>query len=121
MNPLGVHAVRALRWVVMLAVVGGYAVTCAAQKEKREPLTGPQVEQIREAGIYPDDRINLYTKFIGEHAETIKSLTTRGKSASRAHRLDDELLDLTALMDELGSNLDEYTDRKADLRKSLKT
>lgn len=121
MNPLGVHAVRALRWVVILAVVGGYAVTCAAQKEKREPLTGAQVEQIREAGIYPDDRINLYTKFIGEHAETIKGLTTRGKSASRAHRLDDELLDLTALIDELGSNLDEYTDRKADLRKSLKT
>lgn len=105
----------------MLAVVAGYAVTCAAQKEKREPLTGAQVEQIREAGIYPDDRINLYTKFIGEHAETIKSLTTRGKSASRAHRLDDELLDLTALMDELGSNLDVYSDRKADLRKSLKT
>jgi hypothetical protein len=105
----------------MLAVVGGYAVTCPAQKEKREPLTGAQVEQIREAGIYPDDRVNLYTKFIGEHAETIRSLTSRGKSASRARRLDDELLDLTALIDELGSNLDEYSDRKADLRKSLKT
>jgi hypothetical protein len=102
-----------------VALVG--AAIGVAQKEKREPLTGAQVEQIREAGVFPDDRIGLYAKFIGEHAETIKGLTSRGKSPARAHRLDDELLDLTALMDELGSNLDEYSDRKADLRKSLKT
>ncbi len=101
----------------------GLGLVCAVsygQKEKREPLTGAQIEQIREAGIYPDDRIALYTKFIGEHAETIKGLTSRAKSASRAHRLDEELQDLTALMDELGSNLDVYSDRKADIRKSLK-
>ena len=34
--------------------------------------------------------------------------------------MDNELQDLTALMDELGSNLDQYGERKADLRKSLK-
>jgi hypothetical protein len=91
-----------------------------AQKEKREPLTGAQVEQIREAGIYPDDRVSLYTKFIDEHADTIKGLTTRGKSGGRVQRLDGELQDLTALMDELGTNLDVYSDRKADIRKALK-
>jgi hypothetical protein len=112
--------VGALRYFSFLALGLVCAATCAAQKDKREPLTEAQIDQIREAGIYPDDRINLYAKFINEHAETIKGLTTRGKSASRAHRLDEELLDLTALMDELGSNLDEYSDRKADLRKSLK-
>lgn len=91
-----------------------------AQKEKREPLTGAQIEQIREAGIYPDDRVKLYTKFLDEHVEVIKGLTKRSKSAARSHRLDDELQDLTALMDEFGSNLDVYSDRKADIRKSLK-
>jgi hypothetical protein len=35
--------------------------------------------------------------------------------------MDDELQDLVALMDELGSNLDQYGERKADLRKSLKS
>ena len=35
-------------------------------------------------------------------------------------RLDGELQDLTALMDELGTNLDVYSDRKADIRKALK-
>ena len=92
-----------------------------AQKEKREPLTGPEIEQIREAGIYPSDRVNLYTKFLNEHADTIKKLTDRAKSNSRAQRLDGELQDFTALMDELGANLDVYTERKADIRKALKT
>ncbi len=95
-------------------------VSLAAQKNQRQPLTEAQVDQIREAGIYPDDRVHLYTKFIDEHVETIKGLTPRGHSNARAHRLDNELQDLTALMDELGSNLDQYGDRKADLRKSLK-
>jgi hypothetical protein len=91
-----------------------------AQKEKREPLTGAQIEQIREAGIDPDGRVKLYTKFLDEHADLIKGLTNRGKSAARARRLDDELQDFTALMDELGTNLDVFSDRKADIRKSLK-
>jgi hypothetical protein len=91
-----------------------------AQKEKREPLTEAEIEQIREAGIYPNDRVNLYTKFLNEHADTIKGLTNRAKSAARARRLDDELQDFTALMDELGSNLDTFSDRRADIRKALK-
>ena len=97
-----------------------HIVPLLAQKEKREPLTEAQVELIREAGIDPGERVKLYTKFVDEHVNTIKGLTNRAHSAARVHRIDDELLDLTALMDELGSNLDVYTDRKADIRKALK-
>ena len=104
--------------MVTLACVG--AMHSFAQKEKREPLNEAQIEQIREAGIDPDERVGLYTKFIDERAQTIKGLTSRAKSGSRAQRLDGELQDLTALMDELGSNLDVYSERKADLRKALK-
>jgi hypothetical protein len=96
------------------------ALSLAAQKEKREPLTESQIEEIREAGTNPTERINLYTKFLNEHVEVIKGLTGRSKSSARSNRLDDELQDFTALMDELGSNLDVYSDRHADIRKSLK-
>ncbi len=96
------------------------SVQLSAQKEQREPLTSAQIEKIREAGIYPDDRVKLYTRFLDEHADVIKGLTNRTKSAARSRRLDDELQDFTALMDELGSNLDTYSDRHADIRKSLK-
>jgi hypothetical protein len=108
---------RRLSFLLLCLIV---AAPNFAQKDKREPLNNLQIEQIREAGIDPDARIGLYTKFLDEHAEIIKGLTNRAKSASRSHRLDDELQDFTALMDELGDNLDVYSERKADIRKSLK-
>jgi hypothetical protein len=96
------------------------AAQALAQKEQRQPLTETQIEQIREAGIDPDERVKLYTKFLQEHVDSIKGLTPRIHSGARVKRLDSELQDLTALMDELGANLDQYGERKADLRKSLK-
>jgi hypothetical protein len=108
----------------MLCVAGILCLLWAgplrAQKEQREPLTGPQIEAIREAGIDPIQRVKLYTQYLDEHAEVIKGLTNRAKGVGRTRRLDDELQDFTALMDELGSNLDTYSDRHADIRKSLK-
>jgi hypothetical protein len=104
-------------------VLGLFLCSCpllVAQKQPRQPLTEPQIEQIREAGIDPAERVKLYTKFLGEHVDAIKGLTNRAHSASRARRLDNELQDLTALIDELGSNLDQYGERKADMRAALK-
>ncbi|MFZ0745900.1 MAG: hypothetical protein WAM85_15935 [Terracidiphilus sp.] len=83
-------------------------------------MTPTQIEQIREAGIDPDERIKLYTKFVDEHVDAVKALIPRAHSSARVYRLDNDLKDLASLMDELGDNLDQYGDRKADLRKSLK-
>jgi uncharacterized phage infection (PIP) family protein YhgE len=91
-----------------------------AQKVKREPLTETQQEQIAEAGIDPVMRIDLYVKFLNERADAIKSLIPRAHTNARSFRLDSNLQDFAALMDELGDNLDVYSDRKADIRKSLK-
>jgi hypothetical protein len=107
-----------LHAIVMVCAV--LAAPLYAQKDKREPLTPAQVNQIRDSEIFPDERVKLYTKFLDERAETIKGLTNRAKSAARTTRLDGELQDLTALMDELGSNLDMYSERHSDIRKSLK-
>lgn len=93
----------------------------AAQKEKREPLTEAQIEKIREAGIYPVQRLTLYSGFVDEHAAHLRQLAGRAPSEARSKYMEEALEDLTALMDELGSNLDQYSDRKADIRKALKT
>jgi ABC-type transporter Mla subunit MlaD len=95
------------------------AAPLCAQKHKREPLTEAQMEKIAEAGIDPNARVALYTQFLNEHADAIKALTNRKVSDARASRLNDALEDFTALMDELGDNLDQFADRKADFRKSL--
>lgn len=96
------------------------AARLLAQKDRPEPLTEAQIEEIREAGIYPNERVKLYIKFTSEHADAVKSLAARSKSIARAKRLDEELQDLTALMDEFGSNLDVFGERHADIRKGLK-
>ncbi len=96
------------------------AVPLAAQQQKREPLTEKQQDQIEEAGIDPVARVDLYVKFLNDYGDTIKGLIPRAKSSARVRRIDDELQDFSALMDELGDNLDVFSQRKADLRKSLK-
>lgn len=96
------------------------AAPIAAQRQKPEPLTDAQQQQIAEAGIDPVGRVNLYVKFLNERADTLKGLITRAHTSARASRIDDQLQDFSALLDELGDNLDVYSDRKADIRKSLK-
>ncbi len=118
--PLVGQAMRAIHSSAGILICLLFLLPLSAQKEKREPLTEPQIEEIRAAGIYPLDRVKLYTKFLDEHAEIIKGLTTRAKTPQCVRRLDDELQDFTALMDELGANLDIYSERKADIRKALK-
>ena len=111
---------RALIPVLVFVTALPFAHPGFAQRDKREPLTEAQIEQVREAGVDPNLRISLYTEFLEERSETIKGLTGRAKSTARAKRIDDELKDFTALMDELGDNLDQYGDRKADMRVALK-
>ena len=96
------------------------AAPLAAQRQKPEPLTEKQQEQIAESGIDPVGRVNLYVKFLNNYADTIKGLTARARSSARAVRLDNELQNFSSLMDELGDNLDTYSGRKADIRMSLK-
>jgi hypothetical protein len=112
---------RARSLLLLLCVLPLLIASAEAQKEQRQPLTEPQIELIREAGVDPDERVKLYTKFLQERVDSIKGLIPRIHSGARSKRMDDELQDLTALMDELGSNLDQYAERKADLRKSLKS
>jgi len=114
-------ALRTLLRLLPYVLVVLFAIApLAAQKEKRDPLTPAEVEKIREAGIDPPERVKLYTEFISDHVGTVKSLTNRSKSAARSKHLDDELQNVTALMDELGENLDQYSDRHADMRLGLK-
>jgi len=114
-------------WVVPFKYLVAILVPCLlctavsqAQREKREPLTAAEIEEIRDAGTSPELRVNLYTKFLDEHAAALKGLAARRKSPARADALDEQIQDFTALMDEAGSNLDVYSERHADIRKPLK-
>jgi hypothetical protein len=107
-----------LRWIAVLLVLSMTPVL-SAQRNQNETLTDAQQQAIAEAGIDPAARIDLYTKYINERADTIKRLIPRTEAA-RDRRIDSELQAFSSLVDELASNLDEYGERKADLRKALK-
>lgn len=111
---------KASRTVFTFALCASLLGTVRAQSAQRQTLTPDQVEKIRDAGIDPNLRIALYTKFVAEHADSLKKLSPHASSPSAARQIDNNLQDFTSLVDELGSNLDQYGDRKADLRPALK-
>ena len=55
------------------------------KRSMHDPLTEPQIEKIREAGIDPNERIKLYIEYLDDHVNAIKGLTNRGKSDARVH------------------------------------
>ena len=105
---------------LLLSDVDPVRSVVGAQHIRTASLTEAEAEQVREASIFPDTRVKLYTKFLEDRADKIKSLTNRPRSAQRVLKIDDILQDFTALMDETGSNLDQYSERHSDIRKSLK-
>ncbi len=105
-------------FVLFLGIL--FSAPALAQRNQHDPLTENEIEQIREAGVDPDLRISLYTKFLNQRADALKSLGPRAQTAAWTRQMDSNLEDFANLMDELGSNLDQYGDRKADMRKSLK-
>lgn len=113
---------RPFRHVMLAAFIFYIAMPAPlnAQRQTRDPLTPAQAEEIAKAGIDPDQRVHLYTKYLDEHANTIVLLAKRADTPARNVQMASDLEDFADLMDELGSNLDVYSDRKADIRKTLK-
>ena len=113
---------RLVRLVMVVAIVAliGLSAPLHAQRQARDPLTPAQAEEIAKAGIDPEQRVHLYTKYLDERANTIESLAKRADTRARNDQIANDLEDFADLMDELGSNLDVYSDRKADIRKMLK-
>jgi len=93
----------------------------SAQGPRAARLSEKEIEDVREAAVFPVQRVALYTQFLEERSRKIKDLTGRPKSGARVLKMDDTLQDFTALMDEMASNLDQYSDRHSDIRKALKS
>lgn len=97
------------------------AFALPATAQKRDPLTETESDQIAELSQEPDKRIKLLLKFIQARVATIDQLEGDPRMATdRGKQVHDLLEDFTSLIDELDDNVDEYTDKKSDIRKALK-
>lgn len=104
----------ALLALVVLCLVPAFA-------SKRDPLTDKEADQIREASMEPEKRLPLFVQFARVRLETIEHMRSDPRfGADRGPQIHDLLEDFTALIDELGDNLDDSAQAGGDIRKPLK-
>lgn len=97
-------------------------LTCgvAAAQRRRDPLTQPEINQVRDASWEPKDRLALYVQFTRARLVKLEQIRSDPKTKDRARQTHDLLDDFQLLYDELNDNIDTYIDRKDDIRKPLK-
>jgi ABC-type transporter Mla subunit MlaD len=96
------------------------AISPLFAQSKKDPLTEQQIEDVREAGDQPVQRIKLFVGYVEERANGIRSLTTEVGAQNRAARMHTLLDEFTRLSDDLEDNMDNFNDQHEDLRKVLK-
>jgi hypothetical protein len=92
---------------------------CVGQ-HRRDPLTPPEIDQLRDTAMEPEERLKLYVKFAQARMTALEQMRADPKVTDRGQKTHDQLEDFLALYDELNDNVDTYVDRKDDIRKPLK-
>lgn len=106
------------RWMAGVLVLG-MAMPVWAQKH-HDPLTGPEIDQIRDTSWEPRLRLPLYVQFARARLVKMEQMRSDPKTKDRAQQTHDLLDDFQQLYDELNDNIDTYVDRRDDIRKPLK-
>lgn len=104
-----------LRFCLFALLLG----TAAAQRH-HDPLTQPEIDQIRDASWEPRQRLTLYVQFARARLVKLEQMRSDPKTKDRAQQTHDLLSDFQILYDELNDNIDTYVDRKDDIRKPMK-
>jgi ABC-type transporter Mla subunit MlaD len=108
------------RTVAITGVWMVLAITPLFAQSKKDPLTEQQIEDVREAGDQPVQRIKLFVGYVEERVNGIHSLSTEVGAQNRAVRMHNLLDEFTRLSDDLEDNMDNFNDQHEDLRKVLK-
>ena len=95
-------------------------LAAAAAQRKRDPLTPPEIDQLRDTALEPEQRLKLYIKFARARLASLEEKRSDPKTTNRGQQTHDGLEDFLAVYDELNDNIDMYVDRKEDIRKPLK-
>jgi uncharacterized coiled-coil DUF342 family protein len=106
-----------LRACVVAVLLAG---SVAGAQRHRDPLTQPEIDQIRDASWEPKDRLKLYVEFTRARLVKMEQMRSDPKTKDRAHQTHDLLDDFQLLYDELNDNIETYIDRRDDIRKPLK-
>ena len=109
-----------VRLSVSIFLLSLCTISSTAQRHHRDPLSQPEIDQIRDASWEPQQRLKLYVQFARDRLTRLEQIRTDPKTKERAQQTHDLLDDFLLIYDELNDNLDTYSDRKDDIRKPLK-
>jgi hypothetical protein len=96
------------------------AIAPILAQSKKDPLTDQQIEDVREAGDQPLQRIKLFVGYVDDRAKGIHTLNADPIAQNKNVRLHNLMEEFTRLSDELQDNMDNFDQQHADLRKVLK-
>jgi len=82
-------------------------------------LSEGEIEQLREAAYFPNDRVLVFIKLLDTRNKAIQDLFAHPRKPGREQDTHDLLEQFTAIADELNDNLDDYGPNHRDVRKAL--
>ena len=106
--------------LVALVVLLCWTVTAVAQVHRREPLNPEEIDQLRDAAMDPHERLKLFTRFARARLASLEQVRNDPKATDRGQVIHDRLQEFVDIYDELNENIDNFIDRKEDMRKPLK-
>src|ERR1700693_1743569 len=96
-------------------------LSTAWAQRRRDPLHPLEQDQLRDAAQEPSERLKLYIQFSRARLTLLEQTRNDPKVTDRGQQTRDRLQDFLDVYDELNDNIDTFVERKADLRKPLKT
>lgn len=87
---------------------------------RRESLTPGEIDQLRDAAMDPYGRLKLYIHFARARLLSLEQMRNDPKATDRGQQTHDRLQDFVDIYDELNANIDNFIDRKEDMRRPLK-
>ena len=97
------------------------AVSFTAGQRRQDPLTNDEISQLRDTAVEPEQRMKLYVQFARARLVALEQMRANPKTTDRGHQTHRMLEDFLAVYDELDNNLDNFEQRKSDLRKAMQT
>lgn len=82
-------------------------------------LSEGEIEQLRDAAYFPNDRILVFIKLLDARNKAIQDLFAHPRKPGREQDTHDLLAQFTDIADELNDNLDDYGPNHRDIRKAL--
>jgi hypothetical protein len=92
-----------------------------AQREpKREPLNPLEIDQLRDAAMDPEQRLKLFIQFERTRLASLEQVRADPKAKDRAQQTHDLLQNFLDIYDELNDNIDNFVQRREDMRRPLR-